>query len=186
MSYVAKSRSPLRRIGNQRSLGSNQSMPRTGRVVARALGGISEYATTAQANPTLVRRRGLGASAMEYVTKPVIIPVPPPIHVTNRHPAANIDLLGGGSNYNAWTGLGSLGDDNAASPADPSIGVDPVLIAQQQLAELKTISAAQVAFTKREAQQRWVQIAATVSIPLFAAVWRAIFRGGRTSSKDFE
>lgn len=192
MSYVAKSRSSLRRIRNRNmAMGSNQSMPQTHRVASRVLdgvGGIPEYPTTATSNPTLGRRRALGASAMEYATKPVIVPVPPTKLVRSYRPARPVTLLGGGSSYNAFTGglgLGSLGDDTGA-PATPTIGMDPVMLQQQQLAELQKISAAQVAFTKRESQERLMQIGATLLIPLSAAIWRAIFRSGRSSTKDFE
>lgn len=34
-------------------------------------------------------------------------------------------------------------------------------------------------WVKRDELQRWIQIAATLAIPLSAAIWKAIFRGAR-------
>ncbi len=75
--------------------------------------------------------------------------------------------------------LGSLGDDTASSPdlaaptlADPQWQAD-MLSATQQIVKLQQ---------DQVAKDRWIryaQIAATLSIPLAAAVWKAIFRGGR-------
>jgi hypothetical protein len=79
---------------------------------------------------------------------------------------------------------GSLGDD---IPADTSIAVPSTLPdptaewRANMLAQSTAIAKAQEDFTRRESMARWVQIGATLSIPLAAAVWRAIFRSGRRS-----
>ncbi len=56
------------------------------------------------------------------------------------------------------------------------------------LAQTKIIAAAQQDFTQREIKARYLQIAATLAIPLAAAAWRAIGRvlSGRREERDFE
>ncbi len=70
-------------------------------------------------------------------------------------------------------GLGSLGDDSPTAPMGD--------MASQQLAELRRISEFQrqwVAAVEGEKLQKWIQIGVTASIPLFAALWRIIFKTG--------
>lgn len=72
--------------------------------------------------------------------------------------------------------LGSLGDDAPATNtlAQPTLS-DPTFQWQGQvLAQLK----AGVDTMKKAELQKWLQIIATVSIPLSAAIWRLIFRRG--------
>jgi hypothetical protein len=84
--------------------------------------------------------------------------------------------------------LGSLGAD-ATDPstlstptlANPTI-VDPVIAATQKWQQDVLAAVQSGALTlKTEELQRWLQIAATLSIPLAAAIWRAIFRRGASS-----
>lgn len=77
--------------------------------------------------------------------------------------------------------LGSLGaDDASGSTLDTSTLAtatisDPQVAWQQQvLAELH----AGVATMRTAELQKWLQIAATLSIPLAAAIWRMIFKRG--------
>lgn len=64
--------------------------------------------------------------------------------------------------------FGGLGDDTA-------VELTPAQYQQAQLAELKNIGAWQQRWVEKDEMQRWIQIAATVSIPLSAAIWRLIF-----------
>lgn len=79
--------------------------------------------------------------------------------------------------YRAMAGA-SLGDDTPTSGA-VELTDGTVRWQQAMLSTNQAILAAQQEFTKREQMARYVQIAATLSIPLAAAVWRLIFRGGR-------
>lgn len=171
-----------KRVRQRVPMGSNQSMPRTFRVAPRSLDGMIEYAGGSLAQTTVRKpaMHGLGAVVHSSAVRG-LVPVPKPTIVKNRRPAPDVKRLGGG-----YVTLGSLGDDNTTSPSDPSIGVDPLLVQQQQLAQLKTIAAAQTEFTRRESLQRWIQIGATLSIPLAGAIWRAIFRSGGRRGSDIE
>lgn len=69
--------------------------------------------------------------------------------------------------------LGSLGDDGSTL-SNPTV-VDPTIQWQDDvLTQLK----AGVATHQKAELQKWLQIAATLSIPLAAAVWRMIFKKG--------
>lgn len=77
--------------------------------------------------------------------------------------------------------LGSLGDDTsgAATITTPTLmtpGPDPATAAWQGnvLAQLQ----AGVATMQKAELQKWLQIAATVTIPLSAALWKLIFKKG--------
>jgi hypothetical protein len=77
--------------------------------------------------------------------------------------------------YRAMQGA-SLGDDQASGAPVITDGV-----AQWQQAMLSTtqqIADAQTAMAEKDKWIRYLQIAATLSIPLAAAVWKMIFRGG--------
>lgn len=76
--------------------------------------------------------------------------------------------------------LGSLGDD--APPgntlANPTVS-DPTAVWQGKVlsqleAGVKTLQTAEL--------QKWLQIAATLSIPLAGAIWNLIFKGARASA----
>lgn len=45
---------------------------------------------------------------------------------------------------------------------------------EQAIAELKNISSWQQRWVVNDERQRWIQIAATVSIPLFGVIWKMI------------
>lgn len=82
--------------------------------------------------------------------------------------------------------LGSLGDDTSAtsqSLTTPTlVEPGPVMAQWQQdvLASQAQAMAKQDAYLAIETKQRWMQIIATLSIPVAAAIWRAIFRAGRS------
>ena len=150
------------------ALGSNQSAPGKYARVARAM--------------------GMGATALEYgLTQagPVVLAPPPP-------PSRALSMPRGAARR---YGFGSLGDATdqplATSLAQPTLAAPTIVDPwsdwrTQMLTQTSAIAAAQQDFTQRESLQRWFQIAATLAIPLSAAIWRAIFRGGRGSAKDFE
>ena len=79
--------------------------------------------------------------------------------------------------------LGSLGDDAPAGTtlSQPTV-TDPATLAWQAnvLARLD----AGVATMQKAELQKWLQIAATVSIPLAAAIWKMIFKGGAKAISD--
>jgi transketolase N-terminal domain/subunit len=66
----------------------------------------------------------------------------------------------------------ALGQDDTGSPELPDMTTAQwqslMLQSQQRLVDNLT------AFTEREKLQRWIQIAATLSIPLAAAIWKAL------------
>lgn len=74
----------------------------------------------------------------------------------------------------------SLGDDTPTTGA-ATLTDGTTQWQQAMLSQTSAIAAAQQEFTKRESLQRWIQIGATLAIPLSAAIWRAIFRGSRDS-----
>lgn len=74
--------------------------------------------------------------------------------------------------------LGSLGADDAGSGttlSNPTV-VDPVT-AQWQVDVLAQLRAG-VDTLKTAELQKWLQVAATVMIPVSAAIWKAIFKRG--------
>lgn len=67
----------------------------------------------------------------------------------------------------------SLGDDTAAmSEEDWRMAM---------LAQQKSMTSWQERWVKRDELQRWIQIGATLMIPLSAAIWKAIFRASGRS-----
>lgn len=82
--------------------------------------------------------------------------------------------------------LGSLGDDTSATSqsltAPTLVEPGPQMAQWQQavLASQAQAMAKQDAYLAIETKQRWMQIIATLSIPVAAAIWRAIFRAGRS------
>jgi hypothetical protein len=73
--------------------------------------------------------------------------------------------------------LGSLGDDAPGSTtlSQPTIP-DPATLQWQ--ADVKAQLQAGVATLQKAELQKWLQIIATVSIPLSAAIWKMIFKRG--------
>lgn len=76
--------------------------------------------------------------------------------------------------------LGSLGDDAAPGNtlSNPTV-TDPTAVWQGKVlsqleAGVKTMQTAEL--------QKWLQIAATLSIPLAGAIWNLIFKGARAST----
>lgn len=78
--------------------------------------------------------------------------------------------------------LGSLGDDadTGSTLSTPTIA-DPTF---QWQANVLTQLQAGVTTLKHAELQKWLQIAATLAIPLSAAIWRAIFRSGGRPGGD--
>jgi len=76
--------------------------------------------------------------------------------------------------------LGSLGDSAGGDTtlSEPTVTDRNVQWQGEVLAQLR----AGVATMQRAELQKWLQIGATLSIPLAAAVWRAIFRRGSSGS----
>jgi len=72
--------------------------------------------------------------------------------------------------------LGSLGDTatGGTTLSDPTVA-DPNV--QWQASVLARLDAG-VATLQRAELQKWLQILATISIPLSAAIWKAVFRRG--------
>lgn len=52
------------------------------------------------------------------------------------------------------------------------------------LEEQRKVSGWQERWVKRDELQRWIQIGATLAIPLSAAIWKAIFRAGRRRKSE--
>src|SRR5262249_55674238 len=79
--------------------------------------------------------------------------------------------------------LGSLGDDAPAPTtlSQPTVA-DPATL-QWQANVLARLDAGVATLQKAELQ-KWLQIVATVAIPLSAALWKAIFRGGAKAISD--
>lgn len=112
------------------------------------------------------RRRALGADTSHgpawYRAMGGVQSQPPPRYARTRIPAL--------------AGLGSLGDDPQGSTtlSSPTVSDRTFQWQDQMLAE---VSAGRKAL-EREELQKWLQIGATISIPLFAAIWRGIFKRG--------
>lgn len=165
----------------QTSLGSTQSRPSQYVRVPRAALGASaaEYNLVSSALSFVLRTLGAkpAARAAAPARAPMRMPTPAPMR-----------------------GFGSLGDSTDLEPATslsnptmtgaPTIGVDPATAAWQgsMLEQTKIIAAAQQDFTDREVRARYLQIAATLAIPVAAAAWRAVGRvlAGRREERDFE
>ena len=84
--------------------------------------------------------------------------------------------------------LGSLGDDATATPGTTLTGpttlavptiLDPATAQFQQLVTQQLTQGVELMRTAN--LTKWLQIAATVSIPVFAAFWKHFFRKGATN-----
>jgi len=69
-----------------------------------------------------------------------------------------------------------------------SLGADEPEMTEAQwraamLASQREVTEWQKHWVKRDEFQRWMQLGATLAIPLSAAIWRAIFRAGRGAAK---
>jgi len=134
-----------------------------------------------------VSHLALGAAALEYTPVLTLVNVPKPpakrvvrtrvkavsYPITVHGPA----LQGPPDWYRAMAGS-SLGDD---APTTGSVALTDGTDQWQQsmLSLTQQIADSQAAFAEKDKWIRYVQIAATLSIPLAAAVWKMIFRGGR-------
>lgn len=72
---------------------------------------------------------------------------------------------------------GSLGDDAAAGEMTEAQWRAAMLAQQTQVVQW------QKRWVERDELQRWLQLGATLAIPLSAAIWKAIFRAGRKSKE---
>ncbi len=79
--------------------------------------------------------------------------------------------------------LGTLGDDTlgaTVAPANPATAASaPALMLtdpqfQQMIDTMSSVRDWQKQWVQKDELQRWIQIAATVSIPVLAGIWRAI------------
>lgn len=123
-----------------------------------------------------VRRRAMGATAIEYglVASP---PLPPPVKVSPR------------TRYQRYLpprararAMGSLGDDTlAASGTTASTADSTAQFQTQMLASQQDLFTLAKTTSSTLTTQRWLQIAATLSIPLAGLVWKWIL-GRRTST----
>lgn len=124
----------------------------------RALHGISEYGTLT-GQPTLPPRTKLHSYPM-----------------TVHGPA----LQGPPDWYRAMQGA-SLGDDTPTTGA-ATLTDGASQWQQAMLSTTQQIADAQTAMAEKDKWIRYLQIAATLSIPLAAAVWKMIFRGGSSGT----
>lgn len=80
--------------------------------------------------------------------------------------------------YTALYGA-SLGDDDAVTAQAATITDGPAMWQQSLLDEVQQLNTSLQTYTTKDMWARYAQIAATLAIPLSAAVWRMIFRSGR-------
>lgn len=110
-------------------------------------------------------RRGMG-DLIEYGNGPAgpIMMTPPPAKMVQSRARMPVAPRPRGRS------LGSLGDDTLATGAtDPTVAFQTALLAsQQQLFQLAKTTSDTLTV------QRWMQIAATLSIPLAGLVWKWI------------
>lgn len=74
--------------------------------------------------------------------------------------------------------LGSLAGDTTSNASEMTEAQWRTAMLEQQ----KEVVAWQERWVKRDEFQRWLQLGATLAIPLSAAIWKAIFRAGRKAS----
>lgn len=185
----------VRRLDRSSAMGSSQSRPSNFTRVHRSASlGSSQ---SRPSNFTRVHRSTpMGAAALEYSLVNGLVDIirsltPQKVVIAQpvRRPAP--------APRRAMQGFGSLGDDTDAEPvtslAQPTLTqptvVDPTVQWQNDmLAQTKAMVASQLDYAQREVQQKWIQIAATLAIPLAAAAWRALGRAlsGRRATRDFE
>jgi hypothetical protein len=158
----------------RRGLSGVSSQPPGRRVARRALAQLGGVSSQPPGLP--VARRALGATAVEYgpllahiaVTTPMPPPPPPPpkqrvMRGASRYLAARYPM-------NAR----SLGATDEAAITQPTL-VDPTRAYQERSIKLaEQLLEAQRRWAEGDKTQKWIQIGVTASIPLFAAIWRAI------------
>lgn len=190
MSYLGN-----RRRRARRGMSGLQSRPYGPGIALTALapvGDMPEYGAAAAA--TVVRpKRALGATVVEYTpaaglfTPPVSQLPPPKLKSTKLVRAKAVSypmtvhgpaLQGPPDWYRAMNGV-SLGDAAADTTPTASVLTDGTQQWQGSMLSLtQQIADSQAAFAEKDRWIRYVQIAATLSIPLAAAVWKAIFSRG--------
>lgn len=112
--------------------------------------------------------------------------------LSSRPPGARIARGAMGDGPPKWyqamygvSGLGSLGDDAVTAPAATPVLTDGTAQWQSaMLANSNQILSTQQAFITKDQIARYVQVAATLSIPLAAALWRIIFKSGGRSGTE--
>lgn len=83
----------------------------------------------------------------------------------------------------------ALARARASSPyvlagTEGDVEISEAAFRQKMLASQETMTDWLVRWVKRDELQRWLQLGATLAIPLSAAIWRAIFRAGRRSKSS--
>ena len=80
--------------------------------------------------------------------------------------------------YSAMYGT-SLGDDTTPASATPVLTDGPTDWQASMLSNSNQLLSAWQDYIKKDQIARYVQVAATLAIPLSAAIWRMIFKSGR-------
>lgn len=137
-----------------------------------------------------ISRFALGAAAVEY-TPALAIPSPPPPPPPAKIAAMRRRAAMGGLSSQppgrpvSLFALGSLGAVPDPSSLATSTFAQPTVLDPQTAAWQQQVLAnqqLQLAQSDKQAEkarlQKWVQIAATASIPLFGAIWKLLFRAG--------
>lgn len=144
----------------RRGMSGLSSRPYGPDISHRALGALTEYGTTTGIATLPVKRPAATRTKMRSYP------------MTVHGPA----MQGPPDWYRAMQGA-SLGDDTQTAGATTL--TDGVAQWQQSmLSTTQQIADAQTAMAQKDRWIRYLQIAATLSIPLAAAVWKMIFRGG--------
>jgi hypothetical protein len=73
---------------------------------------------------------------------------------------------------------GTLGSLEGDTPEMTEVQWRAAMLEQQT-----NVAKWQEQWVKRDELQRWLQLGATLAIPLSAAIWKMIFRAGRASTK---
>jgi hypothetical protein len=152
---------------------------------------MSMSGVTSQPPGMPVARSALGATVIESpiagpmtTTKPTTKPIPIPYPSSRFGASAMARAVGGIPDWRAAMQGTSLGTDDSGSLTSAQGTIkDPTLVeaGPTMRAWQDNMLAQQKSYQAYETKQRWIQVVATLSIPLAAAVWRAIFRGGRRS-----
>lgn len=74
----------------------------------------------------------------------------------------------------------------ASLGADGDVELTDAQWRKAMLEQQKEVVQWQKRWVERDELQRWLQLGATLAIPLSAAIWKMIFRAGRRASDDKE
>lgn len=150
----------------------------------RALAGVSSVPPGRRV-ATMTVLPGLSGLHEYGVITSTTLPPPPPPRARTRA-VGRLAHSGQPAWYRAMQGttLGADDPEPSTSLAQPSLPVDPVDPGTREFRTKLLASHEQLIkigerWVRREELQRWLQIAATLAIPLSAVIWRAIFRAGR-------